>query len=251
MDFERRIQESVARKKILIKSYLLREEGEEKLERIIHAVLRSCGREDLMGPIYACMRELVQNAAKANLKRVVFEEQGLNPFDEDQYRFGLEAFRKSLASKRIQHYRPILHARDVPFYVKIRWDGRVLLLNVENYFAMLTVEEKRIREKFIHSHNMDNLYEFFMTYGDSTEGAGMGIAMVQILMKQAGFDAHNFTIFSDPIRNRTSARLVVPLVKDYSEPRVRFAEEMKRRGVEASVLRKEIQEGKLDFPVFY
>lgn len=249
--FEKKISEAIARKKVLIKSYLLKEEGEEKLEKIIHSVLHSIGRDDLMGPIYASMRELVQNAAKANMKRVVFEEQGLNPYDEDQYRFGLEAFRKSLASKRVQHYRPILHQRDVPFYIKIKWNGDALYLNVENYFAMLGVEERRIREKFLHSREMDNLYEFFMTYGDSTEGAGMGIAMVQILIRQAGFDAHNFTIFSDNVKNRTSARIVVPLHPAYKTPRQRFEEEQKTRGVSAADLRKEIREGRLELPIFY
>jgi len=150
MDFERKIIESVARKKILIKSYLLKEVGEEKLERIVQAVFRAIDRDQLMGPIYACMRELVQNAAKANLKRVVFEEQGLNPYDESQYKNGLDAFRKSLASKHVQHYRPILKQRDVPFFVRIIWNDRVLYLTVENYFAMLGIEERRIREKFVH-----------------------------------------------------------------------------------------------------
>jgi len=222
MNLEKRIADSIDRRKLLIKSYLLREEGEEKLERILHRVMQACGRPDLMGPAYACMRELVQNAAKANLKRLVFEEQGLNPHDEGQYQSGLDAFRKSLASRRIQHYRPILHQKDVPFFVRIRWDQRVLLLQVDNHYSMLPVEENRIREKFTHSSGMDNLYEFFMTYGDSTEGAGMGIAMVQILLRQANMDIHNFTIFSDPGKNRTTARILMPLTADYQTPRARF-----------------------------
>lgn len=251
MNLEKRIADSIDRRKLLIKSYLLREEGEEKLERILHRVMQACGRPDLMGPAYACMRELVQNAAKANLKRLVFEEQGLNPHDESQYQSGLDAFRKSLASRRIQHYRPILHQKDVPFFVRIRWDQKVLLLQVDNHYSMLPVEENRIREKFTHSSGMDNLYEFFMTYGDSTEGAGMGIAMVQILLRQAAMDIHNFTIFSDPGKNRTTARILMPLTPDYQTPRVRFEALRAERGISAEQLRREIVDGKLEFPIFY
>lgn len=251
MNLERRIADSIERRKLLIKSYLLREEGEEKLERILHRVMQACGRPDLMGPAYACMRELVQNAAKANLKRLVFEEQGLNPHDEEQYQSGLDAFRKSLASRRIQHYRPILHERDVPFYVRIRWDHSVLLLQVDNHYSMLPVEENRIREKFMHSSGMDNLYEFFMTYGDSTEGAGMGIAMVQILLRQANMDIHNFTIFSDTGKNRTTARILMPLTAEYQTPRVRFALACERQGISPEEMRKQIVDGKAEFPIFY
>lgn len=250
MNLDKRISEAIEKRKLLIKSYLLREEGEEKLERILHKVMAACGRTDLIGPAYACMRELVQNAAKANLKRVVFEEQGLNPHDEEQYLSGLDAFRKSLASRRIQHYRPILHERDVPFFVRIKWDQRVLLLQVDNHYSMLPVEESRIREKFMHSRGMDNLYEFFMTYGDSTEGAGMGIAMVQILLRQANMDIHNFTIFSDGARNRTTARIIMPLSADYRTPRARFDEKCQETGLSAQEMRSEIAAGKADFPIF-
>jgi len=90
-----------------------------------------------------------------------------------------------------------------------------------------------------------------MTYGDSTEGAGMGIAMVQILMRQAGFDAHNFTICSDLVKNTTTARIIVPLAPDYRTPRQRFDDELQKKGITEAELRKEIREGSIDFPVIY
>lgn len=64
-----------------------------------------------------------------------------------------------------------------------------------------------------------------MKFGDSTEGAGLGITMVEILVAQSGFDRHLFTIYSKKGVSQTVAKVEIPLKKDYIPRRVRFARE--------------------------
>ena len=82
-----RIKEAVqSGKKIVLITFHLKEKGERDLEGAIHEVLNFYGKEDLVGPVHAAIRELVQNAAKANLKRIVFKDLGLDPVGGAHFR---------------------------------------------------------------------------------------------------------------------------------------------------------------------
>lgn len=50
-----------------------------------------------------------------------------------------------------------------------------------------------------------------MEHGDSTEGAGMGITMVEILLSQSGFDRRLLSIYSSERKKETVARVEVHL----------------------------------------
>lgn len=84
-------------------------------------------------------------------------------------------------------------------------------LEIRNNFPLLPIEAERVKEKFINAKKYDNLFEFFMEHGDSTEGAGMGITMVEILLSQSGFDRRLFSIYSSERKKETVARVEVPL----------------------------------------
>src|SRR5262249_44367700 len=161
----------------------------------------------------------VQNASKASLKRLLFEDLGIEVLNEDDYQRGMKEFRKYLVESRLNQYRPRIVQSGLHFTVSVEYNARVALVSVRNILPLLAIEAKRIREKFANSRGLDNLYDFYMKYGDATEGAGMGIAMVEILLNQAGIHRHNFTIFTEPGTGHTVARVVLPLTEDYVPPR--------------------------------
>ncbi len=230
-------------KKITLRSYLLQEKGEAKLEMIVEKILTHLDREDLFGPVYAAVRELVQNASKANLKRILFNDMSLNPLSEEDYKLGMEVFRKCIVESKLGQYRIRIKERHLYFTVTFEFDRKVLIATVKNRFPLFPAEEIRIREKFIFARNMDNLYDFFLTYGDMAEGAGMGIAMVEILLTQAGLDAHNFTIFTDGTSSETVARIIVPVSEDYVSTRRQFDQERERLGITAEEMRDRVKDG--------
>ncbi|MEQ9367273.1 MAG: hypothetical protein RIF32_23785 [Leptospirales bacterium] len=249
-----RLEETLGRafrdnRPIEFRSTLLREGGEEKLERIVDRLLLHLGQPDLIGPAYAAIRELVQNASKANLKRVLFDELGVDPNDRRNYHEGMDVFRKRLTGSRMADHASLIHDQGLYFRISFHYNKRVLCVAVRNPFILFPAEEKRVREKFVQSEGVDNLYDFYRSFSDSAEGAGMGIAMVQILLVQAGFSHRCLSIFSDTHKNQTVARIILPLSPTYRLPRERFAAEAARRGVPAEQLREEMRQRLIDFPI--
>jgi hypothetical protein len=234
---------------IVLKSPLLRETGEEKLETIVDRLLRFLGHPDLIGPVYAAVRELVQNASKANLKRLLFEELRVDPNDSRDYLEGMSVFRQRLIQSRIKGHADLFRARGFYFKIAFQYNTKVLCIRVINPFPLFAAEERRIREKFLHAAGADNLYEFYLRHGDAVEGAGMGIAMVQILLCQAGFSHRALSIYSEPARGQTVSRIILPLDHEYISPRERFAQEQRRRGISAEELRSEMWRGGIAFPM--
>ncbi|MBI3395628.1 MAG: hypothetical protein HY042_07330 [Spirochaetia bacterium] len=243
MSFDAQIRDALAAgTTITLKSSTLRDSGEAKLEYIVKSIFSTYQREDLVGPVYASVRELVQNASKANLKRILFEEMNLDPVNEEEYQRGMERFRYTLVEPRMKPYATRIKQKGLFFTVSFTHCPDVMVASVKNIFPLFGAEETRIREKFVHSLNVDNLYEFFMSHSDPSEGAGMGIAMIEILLAQGGVDRHNFTISSDK-QGHTVARMVVPLTAGYVSPRQQFQRAMEERGISAPALRAEVQSG--------
>lgn len=234
---------------IEFRSTILREGGEEKLEHIVDRLLTHLQQSELIGPAYAAIRELVQNASKANLKRVLFDELGVDPNDRRDYHQAMDVFRERLTGSRMADHARRIHDRGLYFTISFHYNADVLCMVVRNPFVLFPAEEKRVREKFVQSEGVDNLYDYYQRFSDSAEGAGMGIAMVRILLVQAGFSHRCFSIFSDFQKNQTVARIVLPLSPQYRLSRERFAAEAERRGVLPEQLREEARQGLIEFPV--
>lgn len=77
-----------------------------------------------------------------------------------------------------------------------------------------------------------------MEYGDSTEGAGMGITMVGILLDQSGINKHSFSLYSSDKYNETAAKIEIPLSPNYVSKREMFEKEQIEKGLDAEEFRK-------------
>ncbi|TGK07428.1 hypothetical protein EHO59_04820 [Leptospira semungkisensis] len=207
---------------ISIITYVLSTRGENKLKHILQSVLSKYRRDDLIELLFTSAKELIVNATKAAIKRVLFKELGLNIGDPSQYDLGMESFKENLVSRKFPYYRRKMKEHGLFVKVTVSFSSDRIILLVQNNFTLAIREEKRIREKFVHSKEFDNLFEYYMKYGDTTEGAGMGITMVEILVAQSGYDRHLFTIYSRQSENRTVARVEIPLADSYVPRRQRY-----------------------------
>ncbi|PJZ71316.1 hypothetical protein CH373_02085 [Leptospira perolatii] len=203
-------------------TYVLSNNGESKLKHILQSVLAKYERLDLIELLFTSAKELIVNATKAAIKRVLFNEMKLDINDPDDYEIGMGSFKENLVSRKFPYYRRKMKENNLFVKVTLSFTKDRIILLVQNNFTLSTKEEKRIREKFLLSKEFDNLFEYYMKYGDTTEGAGMGITMVEILVAQSGFDRHLFTIFSRRDENRTVARVEIPLNESYVPRRQRY-----------------------------
>ena len=211
---------------IRVQLYALLSKSEEELNYIVTAILDKYQKEHYLGALYTAVKELALNGAKANIKRILFEEQGIDLDDDQDYQKGMALFRQKLSEQWIFEYAN--KAKDVNLYVEVifNFNEDRIVVEVKNNCALSKKEDRRIREKFKSGSQFDNIAEFYLSTQDNTEGAGMGITLILMLLKAEGIDPHLFTIQSD-YRNYTIAKLEFPLKEEHKTGRQRFEEEQK------------------------
>lgn len=233
------VKKAVSQNKIIsVKTYLLSDYGEFLLKLICEFILTRFDRMDLMEICYSSAKELVINATKANVKRVLFKQRGLDISNAEDYEKGIEEFKANLREEKIVQFKNDFIKYDFPVTATFYYSKDVMNIKVKNNFPLLSKEEERIRDKFKKATSFASLIDFFMEHGDSTEGAGMGITMVGILLDQSGISKHSFSLYSSDKYNETVAKIEIPLNPSYISKREMFDLELKKKGVAPEELRK-------------
>lgn len=237
-ELEKTVRDLVAEERILsFKTYILSDRGEAILKIIATSILERFDRMDLMDIVYTAAKELLINATKANLKRVVFHEAGLNPEDLSEYQRGMELFRQRMQKERIENFREAFKNQNFPVVATFYYNKDVMHIKVKNMFRLLPYEEGRIRKKFEAAESFKSLLDFYTEFGDDSEGAGLGLTMVGILLDESGIDKHAFTVYSNEF-NETAARLEIPLSTAYVPKRTHFEKELQETGALREELRR-------------
>ena len=217
---------------------VLGDSGEAKLKYILNKVLGSVNREDLMELFYTSAKELIANSTKAAIKRILFEENNIDQGDETRYEEVMGQFKENLTDKKFPFYKGKMKEKGLVVSIKFFYNNDYLMMSITNNFPLLPKEEVRVRQKFQKAQKYDNLFQFYMDHGDNTEGAGMGITLVEIMLAQSGYDRHLFTIYNDRQKNETIAKLEIPLNSDYKPMRQKFQEKLDSGKSREEVLRE-------------
>ncbi|MFO8063825.1 MAG: HDOD domain-containing protein [Spirochaetia bacterium] len=193
---------------LTVKSYTLPRETEDYLEQILHLFLKEMGQEQLKDALAYCLREIAVNAKKANTKRVYFRERGLDLLDEADYQEGMKQFKQDTL-ENISHY--LNRQKEEGLYVKVVFHarGRVLHLYVINNTMITKKEQIRVYDRIARSRAFNSLEEALTTVLDDSEGAGLGIVILVLMLKKMGLDEDAFDI--DARNGETVARITIPM----------------------------------------
>lgn len=216
-----RIDEAIEEEQpIKIKAYGILPKTETGMSYITESILTKYDQIDLLGAVYTAVKELAVNGAKANLKSVLFDEMNIGLSDDEEYEHGMQYFRDHMSEDWVYEYS--LKARDKDLHVDIVFDYNEsrLIIEVINNRAISRREDERIREKFQRAMGYDDIAQFYLEGGDASEGAGMGIVLVTMMLKAEGIDPHLFTIRSN-YRDTTIAKIEIPLAEHYTTSRER------------------------------
>lgn len=216
------IDEAISKEHILrIRAYAVISATESGLSYIVETILRKYGRDDMIGPVYTSVKELSLNGAKANFKRILFEDEKLDSEDESDYEKGMHLFKENLSEEWVLEYGKKAKNRKLHVDIFFDFNPERLIVEVSNNRPISKKEDQRIREKFHTAMGYDDIAQFYIEGGDSSEGAGMGIVLVTMMLKAQQIDPHLFTIRSD-YREKTLARVEFPLTQDHQPNRQRF-----------------------------
>jgi putative nucleotidyltransferase with HDIG domain len=192
---------------LTFKTYTLPHETEEYLEEVLQAFLEELGFPEIKDQLAYCLRELAVNAKKANTKRAYFHERGLDLNDAADYAKGMTTFKEDTLAN-IKHYLQLQKEMGLFLRVVFHSRAKTFALSVRNNVEITKIEQIRIFDRIARSRAFTSMEEAFATVLDNTEGAGLGIVILMLMLKKIGLDEDAFAI--DVEDGETVATLNVP-----------------------------------------
>ncbi len=192
---------------LTIKTYTMPRETEQYIEQVLEKLLGEIGQDGIFNPIAYCVKELTVNAKKANTKRVYFKEKKLDIDNSSDYERGMVNFKEETLSN-IGHYLPLQKAAKLYIKVVFRAKAQEFVISVHNNVEITRKEQMRAFDRIARSRAFESIEEAFSAVLDSTEGAGLGIVIMVLMLKNMGLTEDAFEL--DVIDGETVAKITVP-----------------------------------------
>jgi len=189
-------------------SFTLPREAEVYIEELLSIFLKYAGKEDLKDYIVYSVLELAANAKKANTKRVYFTECGLDISKNYDYSIGMENFKEQTLSN-IAHFLQLQEKNGLYIRLVLQMKGDLILIEIRNNALATNTELDRIRDRLANSRQYQNLDEVFSKVLDDSEGAGLGLIILVLMLKKIGLKEDCFEIGNN--EKETIARLRIPM----------------------------------------
>ncbi|MBI9107729.1 MAG: HDOD domain-containing protein [Spirochaetales bacterium] len=204
----------VASVPVTIKTFTLPHETENYIEDVLGVYLNKFGQGELKDRIGYCMRELAVNAKKANTKRVYFSEKNLDINNSDDYAEGMKTFKQETLDN-INYW--LEKQKDAGLYIKVVFHSKnnSFSMAIKNNVLISQKEQMRVYDRIARSRAFESMEEALTSVLDDSEGAGLGIVILVLMLKKIGLDEDAFDI--DVIDNETVATITIPFDKLHLE----------------------------------
>ena len=191
-----------------ITTYTLPREMEAYIDSVLKAFLNELNQDQMSEYLTYCLNELLVNSKKANTKRIFFKQKNLDIFNEEQYSEGIKSF-KSETLSNIRYYLDL--QKKAGLYVKFVLQARNNKIKIEvRNNSELTVEEyKRMHDKLSRAQQYTSVDQAMTQVLDETEGAGLGLIIMILMLEKIGLTEENFQILCE--NGETITRIILPL----------------------------------------
>jgi putative nucleotidyltransferase with HDIG domain len=193
---------------LIITTYTFPHEIEQYIEQVITIFLRQVDREKLKDYIVYCVQELAVNAKKANTKRVYFIERGLDLANLNDYKEGMASFKEDTLTN-IGHYLQLQKEKGLYIKLILQVRNNIIHIEIRNNVVITPNELVRIHEKLTRSRQYNNLEDALADVLDDSEGAGLGLVILVLMLKKIGLTEDSFDIVST--EKETIARILIPM----------------------------------------
>lgn len=200
-----------------LKTHRITHSVEEHIQKAVGLILDKVTHPTLIPTVYTIIKELAINACKANQKRIFFEEKGLNLNDPSDYEKGVREYKSLFSEKMSELYGQKAQKKGYYCLINFHYSLNGIRIEVVNNAPITQQEEKSLREKLEKGMRYNDIAQFYLDNADNTEGAGIGLALILIMLKGEEIDPSYFRII---IREDvTIARLEIPLTPDFQSLR--------------------------------
>jgi HD-like signal output (HDOD) protein len=194
---------------------------EEHLIKVLHRELENYDILYMKDMLLTVLKELINNAVKANAKRLFFRKKGLDIREKEEYRDGMETFKEEVFSDESSILNELPEAKlVVRVFFKVLPDN--LRISIINNIAILEEELVKVESRVKKAYSYKDISDAFDDVLDDSEGAGLGLTMALILFKNIGLPPETFSITTDG--KLTIAKINIPRRTDAGEFSVKIAE---------------------------
>ena len=193
---------------ISINTYTLPKETEDYIVDVAKIFLTLVHQTEIQDYIVYCLNELTTNAKKANTKRVYFKEKGFDIYDQKSYDEGMLNFKQESLGN-IDYY--LQQQKKEGLYIKVIMQAKqgYIVFEVRNNVQMVATEFKRIFDRMVVARDYENVDQAFMQAIDDTEGAGLGLIIMLLMLKKIGLQEDAFELITE--KDLTINRITIPI----------------------------------------
>ncbi|MDR2663175.1 MAG: hypothetical protein LBC31_09290 [Treponema sp.] len=192
---------------LVMTTYTVPRKVEKYIEEVITFFLNYVQQNRLRDNVIYCVQELVVNAKKANTKRVYFIDRGLDLGDQRDYQKGMTTFKDDTLNN-IDYYLELQRRQGLYVKIILHLKDNIITIEVRNNSSITVTELERIRRRIQKAREYDDMEEALGQLLDDSEGAGLGLVMLVIMLKKLGLGTDAFDILRTT--NETIARIVIP-----------------------------------------
>lgn len=199
---------------LTVTTYTLPPEMEGYIADILNVFLDQLNMSPLYEGISYSVKELINNAKKANTKRIYFSMKHLDLNKRDDYEKGMENF-KSDTLNNIHYY--LEEQRKQGYFIKTIFQMRnnKIKIEIRNRSELTVYEYKRIHDKITRAQQFDSVEEGISQLLDESEGAGLGLVIMVLILRKFGLTEDNYQILSE--NGETINRIIIPLDQEILE----------------------------------
>jgi hypothetical protein len=202
-DYERVRNAILSATPIALKSSSYTSAHRDYIDRVLSLYLYELGLVHLHNNLAYCVHELARNARNALLKRIYFSERDLDINDRSEYARGMRSFRHDTIAEK---HRYLESLEDSSYYIRFvfRHDPETVSIAIENNTTLLPIEWERIAEKLENARRYRTMADAYAALADFSEGAGLGIAMVVVMLRTLGLPANSLSIGNGASEDETT-----------------------------------------------
>lgn len=191
-----------------ITTYTLPHDMEMYMAEVLALFLKELNQEFMTSYLTYCLQELITNSKKANTKRIYFKEKGLDINNEEDYNKGMQTFKEETLSN-ITYYLQKQKAAGLYVRLLLQFRNEKIKIEVRNNSIINVFEYRRIHDKLSRVQQYTSIEEAVSSVLDDSEGAGLGIIILVLMLKKIGMSEENFQTLCE--NGETITRIILPL----------------------------------------
>ncbi len=192
---------------LTVTTYTLPIEMEDYITDILTIFLKQLDQEILKDSLSYCVKELVTNAKKANTKRVYFNLRQLDINSKEDYDKGMVSFKADTLGN-IKYYLEEQRKRGLYIKVLLQMRNNKIKIEIKNKAELTLYEYKRIHDKITRAQQYSSVEEGITQLLDDSEGAGLGLVIMFLILRKIGLTDDNYQIISE--NGETISRIIIP-----------------------------------------